>query len=107
MYRIGASKLPWGTPARRINSLEIVPLTLTVPLLLSKKLESHLMMLAGNLESWKSFFRPECHTESKAFSASMKMATVLPEGFLLNHLITCSDSLRSWWTQDFLDLNPH
>ena len=37
----------------------------------------------------------------------MKIATVLPEGFLLNQAETCSASLSNWWVVDFPFLNPH
>ena len=69
---------------RKHHSVESTKFILMHAVLLSRKLDSHLMMLIGNLASNSIFFSPPCHTESKAFSASMNTATVLPEGFLLN-----------------------
>ena len=75
--------------------------------LLLRKLDSHLMIVNGILASESMFLRPSCQTVSKAFSASMNMATVLPVGLLLDHRVTCSDNLMRWWTHDFDFLKPH
>ena len=99
--------LPWGTPARRRNLLEIFEFTWIQPCLFCRKLESQRTMEIGNFESCNFFIRPWIHTESKAFSASMKIATVLPVGLLLNHVVMCSDSLNNWCTQDLPFRKPH
>ena len=98
--------LPWGTPASRGKILEIMLLTLIAPVLFFRKLDSHLTILSGSLESCSIFRRPSNHTVSKAFSASIKRLMVRPPPRLLNHVETCSASLKSWWRQDFLVLNP-
>ena len=73
--RSGLRTNPWGVPALSFNFSDISSLILTGIVLSEINDYNKLTILLGNSWLISLYLRPLCHTESKAFSTSIKLAT--------------------------------